>query len=37
VSLGAEGQEYVQVLRGSEVDDSVVVRGADEVHQGDKV
>jgi multidrug efflux pump subunit AcrA (membrane-fusion protein) len=37
VSLGAEGQEYVEVLRGLEVGDRVVVRGAVEVHDGDKV
>ncbi|MBA3743630.1 efflux RND transporter periplasmic adaptor subunit [Sporichthya sp.] len=37
VALGAEGQEYVQVLRGLEVGDRVVVRGADEVREGDKV
>lgn len=37
VGLGAEGQEYVQVLRGLEVGDRVVVRGADEVREGDKV
>ncbi len=37
VALGAEGQEYVQILRGLEVGDSVVVRGADEVRDGDKV
>ncbi len=37
VSLGAEGQEYVQILRGLEDGDTVVVRGADEVREGDKV
>ena len=37
VALGAEGEEYVQVLRGVEVGDSIVIRGADEVREGDKV
>lgn len=37
VALGAEGEEYVQILRGVEVGDSVVIRGADEVREGDKV
>ncbi|HUR72900.1 MAG TPA: efflux RND transporter periplasmic adaptor subunit [Sporichthya sp.] len=37
VFLGAEGQEYVQVLRGLAVGDRVVVRGADGVREGDKV
>lgn len=37
VTLGAEGQEYVEVLSGLVVGDRVVVRGADEVREGDTV
>lgn len=37
VSLGAEGEEYVEVLRGLDVGNQIVVRGADKVRDGDKV
>jgi multidrug efflux pump subunit AcrA (membrane-fusion protein) len=37
VRLGAQGEDVVQVLRGLEVGDHVVVRGADQVHSGQKV
>jgi hypothetical protein len=37
VSLGAQGEEYVEVLRGLNVGDRVVIRGADSVRAGDRV
>ncbi len=37
VKLGAEGEEYVEVLSGVSVGNTVVVRGADEIREGDKV
>ncbi|GAA0622186.1 hypothetical protein GCM10009547_26290 [Sporichthya brevicatena] len=37
VKLGAEGEEYVEVLSGVSVGDTVVVRGADEIREGAKV
>jgi len=37
VTLGAEGEEYVEVLRGLQVGDTVVVRGADKVRADEKV
>lgn len=37
VTLGAEGEEFVQILSGLELGDRVVVRGADEVREGDEI
>ncbi len=37
VKLGAQGEDVVQVLQGLEVGDDVVVRGADQVQDGQQV
>jgi multidrug efflux pump subunit AcrA (membrane-fusion protein) len=37
VTVGAQGEEYVEILRGLNVGDRVVIRGADSVREGDKV
>lgn len=37
VTLGAQGQEYLEVLSGLRVGQEIVVRGADQVSEGDEV
>lgn len=37
VTLGAEGEQFVQILSGLEIGDRVVVRGADEIREGDEI
>jgi multidrug efflux pump subunit AcrA (membrane-fusion protein) len=37
VRLGAQGESRVEVVEGLEVGQPVVVRGADQVHDGDEV
>ena len=37
VVLGAQGEDYVQVVEGLQIGDEVVTRGADQVSEGDEV